>query len=188
MHHTYLILRKKPEWFCSVLWWTRLKIFSQRTLIAAGCHFQKFTETVWGPHLHHLPLRLLVFVTDLHSRIKAESRELWVGVWVFYLRKNKLKVPLVDSQITSSLKELGKAPIFPLKKNYPYLFWFTFLLLLWLFTGLILVFILCISPQQYHFRRSLFQFTLAVPKKTWVQGENKTNTLKHRKPHTRKFA
>lgn len=119
MHHTYLILRKKPEWFCSVLWWTRLKIFSQRTLIAAGCHFQKFTETVWGPHLHHLPLRLLVFVTDLHSRIKAESRELWVGVWVFYLRKNKLKVPLVDSQITSSLKELGKAPIFPLKKKLP---------------------------------------------------------------------
>lgn len=118
MHYTYLILRKKKtERFCSVLWWTRLKIFSQRTLIAAGCHFQKFPETVWGPHLHHLPLRLLVFATDLHSRIKAESRELWVGVWVFYLRKNKLRVPLVDSQITSYLKELGKAPIFPLKKN-----------------------------------------------------------------------
>lgn len=119
MHYTYLILRKKTERFCSVLWWTRLKIFSQRMLIAAGCHFQKFPETVWGPHLHHLPLRLLVFATDLHSRIKAESRELWEGVWVFYLRKNKLKVPLVDSQITSYLKELGKAPIFPLKKILP---------------------------------------------------------------------
>lgn len=117
MHHTYLILRKKTGWFCSVLWWTRLKIFSQRMLIAAGCHFEKFTEIVWRLHLHHLPLRLLVFATDLHGRIKTESREFWVGVWVFYLRKNKLKLPLVGSQIASYLKELGKAPIFPLKKK-----------------------------------------------------------------------
>lgn len=91
--------------------------YSQRTLIAAGCHFQRFTERLSEDPTYTTYLegcRCLQQIYREGSRQKVEFQVWSLGILP---QKNKLKVSLDDSQILWYLKELRAGSYFSFKKK-----------------------------------------------------------------------